>query len=93
MVDGAGVGCCADSVSWVNSRLFSDNNVLTKPNSGTKKIKYLEENVGALNVELSKEEVKQIRDEIEAVEVKGERYPPFFAAYSFADTPELDGDL
>jgi hypothetical protein len=52
-------------------------------------VKYLEENVGAVNVTLSDEEVKQIRDEIEKLEVIGERYPAAFQAYSFADTPEL----
>jgi hypothetical protein len=52
-------------------------------------VRYLEENVGTVNVRLSKEEAKQIREEIEKVEVTGERYPPAFQAYSFADTPEL----
>jgi hypothetical protein len=37
---------------------------------------------------LNEREVKEIRAEIEKVEVTGERYPPFFAAYSYADTPE-----
>lgn len=39
----------------------------------TKKIKYLEENVGALNVELTTEEVKEIREATEAAEPAGER--------------------
>ena len=43
----------------------------------------------ALDLELSAGEVMAIRTEIEKVEVAGERYPPFFAAYSFADTPPL----
>jgi hypothetical protein len=50
----------------------------------------LEENVGAVNIKLTPEEVQQIRKEIEKVEVSGDRYPPAFQAYSFADTPELD---
>jgi hypothetical protein len=57
--------------------------------SGTKRIKYLDENLAAVNVKLSTEEVTTIRNEIEKVEVTGERYAPFLAAYSFADTPEL----
>lgn len=57
--------------------------------SGTKKSKYLEENIGALAVKLTAEEVEQIRTEIEKVEVAGDRYPPSFQSYSFGDTPEL----
>lgn len=41
----------------------------------TKKTKYLEENVGALNVELTTEEVKEIREATEAAEPAGERVP------------------
>jgi aryl-alcohol dehydrogenase-like predicted oxidoreductase len=55
---------------------------------GTKNIKYLDQNVDAAKVELSPADVQAIRDEIEKVEVVGERYPGFFAKYSFADTPE-----
>ncbi|KAJ4357494.1 uncharacterized protein N0V89_002070 [Didymosphaeria variabile] len=59
------------------------------PIPGTKKIKYLEENVSAINVQLTDNEVKHIRAEIERVEVTGDRYPPAFQSYSFGDTPEL----
>jgi hypothetical protein len=57
--------------------------------SGTKRIKYLEENVGAAQVKLSEQEVREIRDEINKTEILGERYPPWFESYNFADTPEL----
>ncbi|KAK7178818.1 hypothetical protein DPSP01_014346 [Paraphaeosphaeria sporulosa] len=59
------------------------------PIPGTKKIKYLEENIGSIKVQLTAEEVKEIRAEIEKVEVTGDRYPPAFQSYSFGDTPEL----
>jgi len=59
------------------------------PIPGTKKIKYLEENMKALDVKLTAVEVKEIRTEISKVEVTGNRYPAFFQQYSFADTPEL----
>lgn len=58
------------------------------PIPGTKKIKYLEENMGALDVKLSEKEVKQIREEVEKAEVHGSRYPEGFMVYCFADTPE-----
>jgi len=59
------------------------------PIPGTKKEKYLLENWGALKVELSADEVKRIRDEIEKTEVVGERYPEAMMATVLADTPAL----
>ncbi|RPB17460.1 Aldo/keto reductase [Morchella conica CCBAS932] len=58
------------------------------PIPGTKKTKYLEENVGALNVELTTEEVKEIREATEAAEPAGERVPAGFAHGLYGDTPE-----
>ncbi|KAK3317135.1 NADP-dependent oxidoreductase domain-containing protein [Cercophora scortea] len=53
------------------------------PIPGTKKINYLEENVGSVNVHLSKEEVQEIREEVEKAEVVGHRNPPgMFTDYS-----------
>jgi aryl-alcohol dehydrogenase-like predicted oxidoreductase len=59
------------------------------PIPGTKKIKYLEENLGALKVKLSAEEEKEIRGFIEGAEVHGLRYPEVMVGHLFADTPEL----
>jgi aryl-alcohol dehydrogenase-like predicted oxidoreductase len=59
------------------------------PIPGTKKIKYLEENLGALNVKLSKEEEKEIRGLVEGAEVHGLRYPEAMVGHLFADTPAL----
>lgn len=59
------------------------------PIPGTKKIKYLEENLGALDVKLSAEEEKEIRDLVEGAEVHGTRYPAAALATLFGDTPEL----
>jgi len=61
------------------------------PIPGTKKIKYLEENLGALEVKLSEEEEKEIRKLVEGAEVHGERYPEVMAGYLYADTPALEG--
>ncbi|KAF2111439.1 NADP-dependent oxidoreductase domain-containing protein [Lophiotrema nucula] len=73
------------SLAWL---LAQGDDIIPIP--GTKKIKYLDENVGAINVRLSTDEIQQIRSEIERVEVVGDRYPPAFAQYSFCDTPPLD---
>jgi len=62
---------------------------LVIPIPGTKKIKYLEENLGALNVKLSAEELASIRKAIESTEVHGTRYPQAMLGALFADTPKL----
>ena len=54
----------------------------------TKKIKYLEENVGAVHVQLTKEENDEIRKVVEAAEISGPRYPEMFADSLYAETPE-----
>jgi len=59
------------------------------PIPGTKKIKYLEENLKAFDVKLSKDEEDEIRKLVENAEVHGERYPEAMAGYLFADTPAL----
>ena len=59
------------------------------PIPGTKKIKYLEENIAALNVKLTTSENTEIRKAVESAEVHGGRYPEQMAASLFADTPEL----
>ncbi|KAL8773818.1 MAG: hypothetical protein Q9194_004205 [Teloschistes cf. exilis] len=66
-------GCTAGqlSLAWL---LAQGKDIFPIP--GTKKIKYLEENLGALDVKLSNAEIKEIREAIEKVEVHGERYPP-----------------
>jgi len=59
------------------------------PIPGTKKIKYLEENMGALKINLTDAEIKQIRTEIEKTEVHGDRYPAAATKYLFGSTPAL----
>ena len=59
------------------------------PIPGTKKIKYLEENLGALNVKLTSEEEKEIRQLVENAEVHGGRYPDGMESYLFADAAPL----
>jgi len=57
------------ALAWV---LSQGDHVIPIP--GTKRVKYLEENIGAVNVKVSAEEMKEINDL--ARHVKGERYPP-----------------
>ena len=59
------------------------------PIPGTKKIKYLEENIAALNVKLTSSEDAEIRKAVENAEVHGLRYPEQMMGTLFADSPEL----
>ncbi|KAF6223944.1 hypothetical protein HO133_010518 [Letharia lupina] len=59
------------------------------PIPGTKKIKYLEENLAALEVKLTSSENADIRKAVENAEVHGQRYPEQMMGTLFADTPEL----
>ena len=45
------------------------------PIPGTTKLHRLEENLGAVNVELTKDDLKVIRDAVSAIDIQGERYP------------------
>lgn len=56
---------------------------------GTKKEKYLVENVGAAGVSVSGEEEREIRKAIEETVVHGARYPKQMAVALFGDSPEL----
>ncbi|KAK4237621.1 NADP-dependent oxidoreductase domain-containing protein [Achaetomium macrosporum] len=58
------------------------------PIPGTKNIKYLEENLGAVHVAVSEEEEREIRGWIEEVGIAGIRVPPGLLD-EFNDTPPL----
>ena len=60
------------------------------PIPGTKRVKNLEENMGALDVVLSEEEEKEIRREVERAEIKGDRYDGVMKGVTFMDTPPLE---
>ncbi|KAG1753609.1 Aldo keto reductase [Suillus paluster] len=58
------------------------------PIPGTKKIKYLEENLGAINVSLSPESVQEVRMIAEKADgVIGDRYAPASMKGLYAETP------
>lgn len=60
------------------------------PIPGTKKAKYLEENLGSLGVVLGEGEVGKIREAVEGCVTSGDRYPGVMAKVCFGDTPELE---
>lgn len=60
------------------------------PIPGSKQIKYIEENLGALDLKLSDEEIKKIRelcDEVEKNLGSSARMPDWGLALSFVETP------
>lgn len=59
------------------------------PIPGTKSLKYLDENWGAINIKLSQEELAAVRKAAEETILPGVRYPEALMQTSFIDTPEL----
>ncbi len=60
------------------------------PIPGTKRLKYLEENVKAVEITLTPEEEAEVRATIERVGgSKGDRYPPAMMSRLFGDSAEL----
>jgi len=72
------------TLAWI---MAQDELIIPIP--GTTKVPYLEENVGSLNVELSHEEEAELRRDVDAAEVSGDRYPVDNMPFLLADTPEL----
>ncbi|CAE6477219.1 unnamed protein product [Rhizoctonia solani] len=58
------------------------------PIPGTKKIKYTEENIGALRAKLTPEDIKGIREAINETELTGGQYPEAYMSWLYRDTPE-----
>ncbi|KAI9732602.1 MAG: hypothetical protein M1834_003938 [Cirrosporium novae-zelandiae] len=59
------------------------------PIPGTRRTKYLEENLGALKVKLAGDENNSLRKAVDAAEVGGDRYPAMMTENLFGDTPVL----
>src|SRR5712664_124655 len=59
------------ALAWV---LAQGNDLVPIP--GTKRIRYLEENMGALSIKLTERDLKEIKSRIAQIEVFGERYAP-----------------
>ena len=71
------------AIAWL---LKQGDDILPIP--GTEKLKYLEENCGALNVHLTDQEKAEIRHFAEAAEIAGHYVPSSFEIYTFRDTRE-----
>jgi aryl-alcohol dehydrogenase-like predicted oxidoreductase len=60
------------------------------PIPGTTKVERLKENLGALDVKLTEQEIKEVRKYVDEAEVGGTRYPESFMHACYADTPPLN---
>jgi len=69
------------SLAWL---LKQGDNIIPIP--GTYQQKNLSDNIGSCFVELSDEEVKELREFADKAEIKGERYPGYFMLSLFGDT-------
>jgi aryl-alcohol dehydrogenase-like predicted oxidoreductase len=77
-------GCTTSqlSIAWL---LKQGEDIIPIP--GTKKIKYLEENWGARDINLTQDEEEEIKKFVESAEIAGGRNPPSHSA-SLIDTKE-----
>ncbi|CAL1702794.1 unnamed protein product [Somion occarium] len=74
------------ALAWL---LAQDQSIIPIP--GTTKKKYLKENLGTLNVKLSPEEVREVREIVNKADAAhGERYEDFMMAVLYGDTPVLE---
>jgi len=78
-------GCTSSqlAIAWI---LKQGDDLIPIP--GTKKMKYLEDNWGALNIHLTDEEEVEIRQFVESAEVSGYRSTLSGKSSTFADTKE-----
>ncbi|KAL0579502.1 hypothetical protein V5O48_002486 [Marasmius crinis-equi] len=73
------------ALAWV---LAQGEDVFVIP--GTKKIKYLLENIGAARVQLTSEDVEEITKAAEATDLAGDRYPDFMQGAVYVESPPLE---
>jgi len=69
------------ALAWL---LHQGDNVI--PLFGSRQFKHIEHNLKALDVTLSGEEAREIRELIVNADIRGERYPPQFLVHSYLDT-------
>lgn len=63
-------------------------NIKMSQTNSTKNIKYAEENLAALKIKLSPEDIKLIREAIVETELTGDHYPAGMMEQLYGDTPE-----
>ncbi|PYH90923.1 Aldo/keto reductase [Aspergillus ellipticus CBS 707.79] len=72
------------SIAWV---LAQGPDIIPIP--GTKTMKYLDQNAGAINIVLTEKDLKELREKIDQTELVGGRYPEMLSRRLIADTPLL----
>ena len=69
------------TLAWL---MAQGNDIIPIP--GTTKVKNFDENMGSLDITLSKEEEQEIRQKVEAAEITGDRYPEYMMGHLYVDT-------
>jgi len=77
---------CTSSQLAIARLLRQGDNIIPIPE--TNKIKYLEENWGALDVNLTDEDEAEVRKFVESAEILGSRETPEGTAFAYVDTKE-----
>ncbi len=57
------------------------------PIPGTTQMAHLEQNIGANKIKFTKEELKSLNNEIDTIEIKGQRLPDFILQFSKVEAP------
>lgn len=57
------------------------------PIPGTTQMAHMIENTGSVSVKFSASEIKELNDQIDSIEIKGQRLPDFVLAYSGVEAP------
>ncbi|OCL02830.1 putative aldo/keto reductase [Glonium stellatum] len=83
LADNKGCTTSQVAIAWL---LKQGDDIIPIP--GTKKIKYLEENWGSLDIHLTDDEEAEMRKFVESAEILGYRSTPAGIAFAFADTKE-----
>jgi aryl-alcohol dehydrogenase-like predicted oxidoreductase len=75
LAEGKGVTASQLALAWVMARSGRAGNPSIVPIPGTKRVRYLEENAGAADVELSAEDLRALDEAAPAGAAAGDRYP------------------
>ena len=59
---------------------------------GTRKLRRLEDNLGAADVALTSGELRELNDALARIEISGDRYPAEYAKKRATDTKETDNE-
>ena len=75
LAEGKGVTATQLALAWVMAQSGRDGKPAVVPIPGTKRVRYLEENAAAADVELTEEDLRRLDEAAPAGATAGDRYP------------------